>query len=124
MNFSENSLIDLLGVGYLEKETMEKTNDLGFVLENCYEEKYKKYSIEGEVVGECVILNVDKKELNKIGDKLGLIVLDRYEVEGKQIIEGFSAKLPYKIKDRRANVQIAIEEEQIVVATPIIYGSY
>lgn len=98
--------------------------NLGFVKENYESNNYKKYTSDNIVVGECVCLNLKNFSLNQIANKLGLVVTKKYYVDELMIIEGVSAKLKYAINDRRENVQIAINGDNVVVASPIIYGSY
>ena len=40
------------------------------------------------------------------------------------IIEWDSSKIPYFIHDKNFNVQISVTGENVVIGTPIIYGSY
>lgn len=115
---------DALVCGEVE-DSVYAASDLGFILEqegdksNCI-----SYMREGLVVGECVWLNGGVEKLNYICDKLGLIITRKYETSNRYMIEGSSSKLDYFLEGKRENVQIAVRGEQIIVGSPIIYGSY
>jgi len=64
------------------------------------------------------------EDLNNICDKLGLIIVKKYNVGNINMIEGVSSRVKYFIDGRRENIQIAIEENNIMIGSPIIYGSY
>ena len=65
-----------------------------------------------------------KQKMNELAQKMGLVILNKYEIENKSVVEGVSTLLSYRIKGRRANVQMVADGEKIVIGTPIIYGSY
>lgn len=95
--------------------------NLGFLCEKVSED-YVTYEQNGEVVGECVF--VKKSALEKIASDIGLVVLEKYEVAGRTVVEGVSALLKFSIEGRQANVQICIDGEVAQIASPIIYGSF
>ncbi|MBR2909929.1 MAG: hypothetical protein IKC11_06290 [Clostridia bacterium] len=99
-------------------------SDLGFVVENFEAKNLLKYTSKGEVVGECLMVFGGKQKMNELAQKMGLVILNKYEVENKSVVEGVSTLLSYRIKGRRANVQMVADGEKIVIGTPIIYGSY
>jgi len=98
--------------------------NLGFVLEEFSCDNVKTYKQDGVVVGECVCLKGNIEDLNNICDKLGLIIVKKYNVGNINMIEGVSSRVKYFIDGRRENIQIAIEENNIMIGSPIIYGSY
>ena len=55
---------------------------------------------------------------------MGLVVLKRYFVGKREIIEGTSPLLKYNISGVQANVQICIVDDLAQIASPIIYGSF
>lgn len=95
--------------------------NLGFLCEKVAK-KCIYYEENGEIVGECVFLN--RSSLNEITSKMGLVVLKDYFVGSRRVIEGVSAMLKYSISGRQANVQICIDNENVQMASPIIYGSF
>ena len=127
---SNTSLFGLFK-GYKEISQKGYTGDavyaggnLGFVLEVQNDSSSTKYMCNSVVIGECISLDGGKKRLNEICDKLGVLVLDKYQVGDRYIIEGSSALLKYFIEGRQSNVQIAVEGDRITIGSPIIYGSY
>jgi len=120
--FSQGSLSNLFN---LNSTASGKALDLGFITQEFNTKgDVITYTNNGKVVGECVTLRVPKHKLNSICDKLGLIITDKYVVEDILIIEGSSARIKYAIEGRLANVQISAKENEIIIGTPIIYGSY
>ena len=81
------------------------------------------YMQENIVVGQGIKLK-NQYNLNQVCDLLGLKINNRYITEDIEMIEGFSALSPYKMVSGANNIQIAITESEIIVASPIIYGSY
>ena len=49
---------------------------------------------------------------------------NKYYVQDRLVLEGYSARCKYYNKDSNFNIQIAVFDNQITVASPIIYGSY
>ena len=98
--------------------------DFGFVGEMGDSLEYKKYIKNSNVVGECIELKNQPTNLNRICEDLGLLIINKYNVGEINIIEGCSNLLPYRIKERQCNIQIAVSDEKIVIGSPIIYGSY
>ena len=121
-SYSSFSLKELL----VTKELCEVSSqiDLGFIKEEYVNENYSIYSNGDEIVGEVVRLNINKNSLNKILEKIGFMVVKRYEVDGIKIIEGWASKIKFGLKGRQSNVQVAIKNQEIVIGSPIIYGSY
>lgn len=95
--------------------------NLGFLCENVAK-KCIYYEENGEIVGECVFLNLSS--LNEVASKMGLVVLRAYNVGTRRVIEGVSALIKYSISGRQANVQICIDDQNVQMASPIIYGSF
>lgn len=98
--------------------------DLGFIEEKTQTLNYKEYIKNNQVVGECVQLKANLNLLNKICDKIGLMITDKYCVGDIEVIEGVSNMLPYKTNANDFNVQIALNDETLIIGSPIIYGSY
>ncbi len=101
-----------------------KTIDLGFVKEVYFGTNYKQYKSEDKVVGESVQIKGNNLKLNKLCDELGVVVLKKYFVNDKLIIEGVSSMFKYRNENSQANIQICLENDIITVGLPIIYGSY
>lgn len=95
--------------------------NLGFLCEKVSKD-YVKYEKDGEIVGECVF--VEKSSVEKIANEIGLVVLKKYKIGEKIVVEGVSPILKYYISGRQANVQICINEEFAQIGSPIIYGSF
>lgn len=95
--------------------------NLGFLCENVAK-KCIYYEENGEIVGECVFL--DLSSLNEIASKMGLVVLKEYFVGTRRVIEGVSSMVKYSISGRQSNVQICIDNQNVQMASPIIYGSF
>lgn len=95
--------------------------NLGFICEKVSKE-YVKYEKNGEVVGECVF--VEKSAVEKIASEIGLVVLKKYKIGERVVVEGVSPVLKYYVSGRQANVQICINEEFAQIGSPIIYGSF
>lgn len=121
--FSNLTLKDVLSINIVSCGSL-KMSELGFVCESYNTSNYKNYTNNGCVVGECASLSLNKNEINKLCDKLGLMITNKYNVDDKYIIEGYSSKIPYFINDKNFNVQISVTGENVVIGTPIIYGSY
>lgn len=94
---------------------------LGFLCENV-SKNCIFYEKDGEIMGECVF--IAKNSLSKIANRMGLVVLKRYFVGKREIIEGTSPLLKYNISGVQANVQICIVDDLVQIASPIIYGSF
>lgn len=105
-------------------EAYKGRTDLGFLFEENQTRDFKLYKKGDMVVGECVTISAKLSDLNKICEKLGVSVIQRYEVENRLVIEGISPLLNYFIEGRESNVQLSYENNQLVIGTPIIYGSY
>lgn len=103
-------------------ETVEYAGgNLGFLCENVFGD-HVTYEQDGEVVGECVFIK--KSALEKVASKIGLVVLKKYEVADRVVIEGMSPLLKFSIEGRQSNVQICIDGDIVQIASPIIYGSF
>lgn len=105
-------------------QTFEHDNldvNLGFVIEK-FDGKRIEYKINNQTVGEYIKI-IGKEHINKICEQLGMIINVKYNVNDIEVIEGFSALLKYKT-NMQNNVQIAIINDEIIVANPIIFGSY
>ena len=107
-----------------EDDGCAKSLSLGFIIEESLSNNYKVYKNNGNVVGECVCLIGDERYLNKIASKLGFMLTNKYEVNGILVYEGVSPKVNYSLSGSQANVQIAVSNGEITIASPIIYGSY
>ena len=125
---SSNTLVELLNneIQINEgKEIVYAETNLGFVLERENNiSNSLKYLQNGQVIGECIWIVGKKNKLNKICEKLGMVITNTYCVGERQMLEGYSALLSYQLKGTNKNIQIAITDEKIVVGSPIIYGSY
>ncbi len=120
---SGEGLFDILNVKKDEGNAYFST-DLGFVVEDQRVNNFVEYKLGEKVVGECIFIEKDLEALNRIVEKLGLNISERYIVGETLMIEGVSPRLKYVNSSSKNNVQIAIRESDIVVASPIIYGSY
>ena len=106
------------------EKNITKAVDLGFIIEEYYGDNYKKYISNGKQIGECVKLIEDKKELNKICERLAITILKKYYIEDKLIIEGYSSKIKYTAQNSITNVQISVKNKEIVIGCPYILGSF
>ena len=106
-----------------EWEAAYSTSNLGFVLEERRASNFINYVSNGTVVGECVFLD-DPSMLSEVCDELGLLVLSSYTIGNKTLIEGVAPRLKYKLDGSQANVQICMTEDELIIGSPIIYGSY
>ena len=120
--FSKTTLCDLLNIN--KEESFLKQQDLGFIKEEYVSSDYLVYKDNNSIVGEAVKLKINKRNIDSIINKLGLMITNRYSVENFDVIEGFSAKIKYRLSGRQANIQLAIKGNEVVIGTPIIYGSY
>ena len=121
---SRGGLNDLLKNHIKESSSVEKvavSTNLGFVVEQSQGSQIK-YVSGGKEVGECI--EISKKDLQKVCEKLGLMITSRYWTSGREIIEGVSALTKYSIAGKAENIQICIDNEKVLVGTPIIYGSF
>lgn len=115
-------LDDSLGV---QSQTQEaEVQDLGMLFEVSDSASHKLYKEGDAVIGECVKLDLGLGDLNRVCNQLGLNILNKYEVGENYIVEGVSPRLKYSIAGRQANVQIAVSERGMTIASPIIYGWY
>ena len=121
--FSTTSLESVFGIEKNNVKILKKI-ELGFVSEISESKSSKKYTLDGNVVGECVTLDSDDESVFDIIEKLGLMVISRYNIEDFCIIEGYSAKVPYSLDNRQSNIQIAVKSSEIVIGSPLILGSY
>lgn len=110
-----------------QSETLENVfvkyanSSLGFLDEEI-DGKTLKYVSNGKVVGECVFTK--KIYLNKLSEKLGLMITKKYKLCESEVIEGVSSLSKFSISGRQANIQISIKGEDVIIASPIIYGSF
>ena len=84
----------------------------------------KKYIKENEIVGEFFEVEKNKIDLNQFAKDFGLVVVERIVAGGTENIYCYCALLPYRIENRKSNLQIAIRGDNLTVATPIIMGSF
>ena len=96
--------------------------DFGFI-KQYFNGEVSFYVQNNQVVGEYIKLNSDDN-IVRLFDRLGLKINKRYFVGGIEMIEGFSAFLKYRLPNSQNNVQIAIKDGEIIIGSPIIYGSY
>ena len=118
------SQFSLKGFVKTSDEDLVTSLDLGFILEETLNNNYKLYKDGEKVVGECVTLNGLKTNINEIASKIGFMLTNKYVVNETCVYEGVSPKLKYSISGRQANVQIAVSQGEIIIASPIIYGSF
>lgn len=102
-------------------ETAYAGVNLGFLCENVLKDRIS-YESDGEVVGECVF--TDKSSLKKVASDLGLMVIKRYYIGSREIIEGYSPRVKYSICGEQSNIQICVDGENVQIGSPIIYGSF
>ena len=99
-----------------------QTTNLGDVFEEKYDNQIV-YKSNKEIIGECIIFK-NRCDLNKICEKLGIVVDKKYNSANVRVIDGYSPLLKYSIKGYKNNVQIAISDGKIIIANPIIFGGY
>lgn len=102
----------------------QKCTDLGFLIEENKTINFKNYKKGSQIVGECVTIDASLLNLNQICERLGINITKKYELGDRLIIEGYSPLLNYYIEGRQENVQLCLNDEELTIATPIIYGSY
>ena len=125
--YSQKDGITTSGVYVKEMaKTSAQETDFGFIKQAtfCGAENAKKYFNKGNVVGEFLEANPQTFNLDLFAQKMGLVVLSKTNLESSQNIYCYCALSPYKIKDKDFNMQISISKTKIIVATPIIFGSF
>ena len=96
----------------------------------CYEvssvtpEIYYSYDKDGEILGEFFKTTLTNFNLKAFEKEYGLTIVETKFIDSIYNIYAKSALLPYKISGKNFNVQIAINGENVIVASPIIMGSY
>ena len=125
---SHNKLSDLLSkdinIESGVKEVLMASGDLGFIFEKQENARCISYIKENKIVGQCVLIEVNKDKINYVCSVLGLTIHKKYSLGNRLIIEGSSALLDYSMKGTNQNVQICYKKGLITVGSPIIYGNY
>lgn len=70
------------------------------------------------IIGEMVELNIGRFGLNKIIDKLGLLVTKKLDLNSCIIISGITKLLPYKNNNDNYNVQLKVYNDSMLIASP------
>ncbi|MBQ7579249.1 MAG: hypothetical protein IJT25_01815 [Clostridia bacterium] len=129
INFeSENSFNIKNGV-YVKasnEKNASNENDLGFVLEalGTSINGIKKYYKNEDIVGEFFEVEKSNFNLELLAQKLGLSVIKRTYINNTENIYCYSPVVPYGLEGLNSNIQISINNNSVIVATPIIYGSF
>ena len=78
------------------------------------------------VCGDSQVVEMNSKAYSKIKNVLNLEVVDKHEIAGRTIIEGYSNKLKnyVVISNRKVNIQISIYGDKMIVGYPLINGSF
>lgn len=99
--------------------------DHGFMCEICHVTPEIYYSYQGgEVIGEFFETTLDNFNLNEFANRLGLVIYKTTYVGPSYNIYACSALVPYRQTRLDTNVQISVTGNNVVVATPIIMGSF
>lgn len=99
---------------------LSKTN-LNLMIESC------GVGVDKFVVcGDSQVVEMNSKAYSKIKNILNLEVVDKNEIAGRTIIEGYSNKLKnyVVINNRKVNIQISICDDKMIVGYPLINGSF
>lgn len=99
---------------------LSKTN-LNLMIESC------GVGVDKFVVcGDSQVVEINSKAYLKIKDLLNLEVVEKNEIAGRTIIEGYSNKLKnyVVINNRKVNIQISICDDKMIVGYPLINGSF
>lgn len=70
------------------------------------------------IIGEMVTIDKGKDFLNVIIDKLGLIILQKMDLNSCIVVLGKSKLIPYKNISEDYNVQMKVYSNSIVIASP------
>ena len=112
---------------YLNKNYsyLTATKNLSFCLEFEGEKFERYYNLQNnkDVIGETFVFTNKLNNINKIINTFGIKILDRYFLNGKEILIGISKVVEYDSLSN-FNAQICIDNQKIVVGFPIIYGDY
>lgn len=84
----------------------------------------KKYYRNNKILGEYFETSIKDFSINEFAKKMGLVVLKRTYLENSENIYAYSAQSPYKLAGENFNIQINISNEKVIIATPIIFGSF
>lgn len=81
---------------------------------------------EEKLVGITVFLKGDMQTVTMLLDKLGIEIKSTQTILNKNIIYAYSKDLNgYNLaKARESNIQIAVEDNEIIVGIPVIVGSF
>lgn len=99
---------------------LSKTN-LNLMIESC------GVGVDKFVVcGDSQTVEINSKAYLKIKNLLNLEVVEKNEIAGRTIIEGYSNKLKnyVVINNRKVNIQISICDDKMIVGYPLINGSF
>lgn len=83
---------------------------------------YKQIKKDNHVIGEYLEINKDK--LNQLMYKLGVNIVNEYNIAGRKIVEGVSKALPYTNRNQNFNIQISICNDYVKVGTPALLDSF
>ncbi len=83
-------------------------------------------SLSNEIETEGILLYISNDNLNKIQKSLNMLVFSTEEVEGKKIIQGYTEKYKDSItlRNKKVNVQIAVENGKMIVGFPMILSGF
>ena len=105
-------------------QTDSQAIDYGFIKQVYENNDIKKYYYNNEVVGEFFETTTENFDLDLFATKMGMVVLKRVFLDNTENIYAYSAQSPYKLKNQAFNMQISKTKNKIIVATPIIFGSF
>ncbi|MCR5553181.1 MAG: hypothetical protein K6F08_00295 [bacterium] len=91
---------------------------------NVTPEIFYSYDKNGEILGEFFKTTLTNFNLKAFEKEYGLTIVEIKFIDSIYNIYAKSALLPYKISGKNFNVQIAINGEEVTVASPIIMGSF
>lgn len=72
------------------------------------------------------VLEIDASEIDKILSHLNVEIINKKNVSGRLIIEGFSLALNdyIIINNRKINIQISIDDDSCLIGYPLIKNSF
>ena len=99
-------------------------NGFSYEVFNVTPEIFYSYDKNGQILGEFFKTTLSNFNLKAFEKEYGLTIVETRFIDKIYNIYAKSALLPYKICGKCFNVQIAINGENVTVASPIIMGSY
>lgn len=118
--------VGVYATGKNNRAVFDKCFSHGFIDEifGVTPEVFYSYDGGGKVVGEFFTADANKFNYQKFASEFGLIVTRTSQVDEVFNIYARSALLPYRVSGVDSNIQIAIDNNIVTVASPIIFGSF